>query len=995
MPGVIIMTAKPPNTSTLTSDTQSETTGTVTFDSITDSKGNLVPHTKITYDPILVLKGRADPGRKLNIRDRFYTLSDVETLASGNWIKQLDFSNQDFKPFSLNVIEKDPPQNGSNAYEFILATETPIIKVVTGKDGPINDGDDYTGDSLEFTGNAPPDMEVEAFNGDTSTGKKIPVDSFGLFKLILDGLTAGTYEITIRAANGKESDVFTFHVVSDIELILDRVYDSRGKIITEGDTTYSDTATVHGYAWIGKEVQLLNFDEPVDGAIGTAQEPDGLWTIEFELSAPNLYSLTAKALYGEGETSKPPYLFEALEDVKLSLDNVVDSKGSIDEGKTTYDKKVKVSGYARPGKRVQLRNHGVPIVGATTPTNEKTGCWEIELDVIPLTYSLTVEGLYDDNEITDPPRTFTVKLDVELSLDDVLESEDGPPVDEGQPTYKNQLLIKGHARPGEIIQLLNHGVPIEGAIVPADSVNGAWTFLLDVIAGFYSLTAQAKYGDNEITDPPRTFTVKLDVELSLDDVLESEDGPPVDEGQPTYKNQLLIKGHARPGESIQLLNHGVPIEGAIAIADLLDGVWKFWLDVTEGDYSLTARANYGDNEVTNPPRTFTVESIIKPHNTRAFDVDGLIEDNGTTPYNYVIVRGVAAPLAAIKLQINGVTDLTPEPTDDTGKWAKLVQYLDYGTQYTFIAEANYGDNAKSNPWTITPEAATIVPILGEVTDPEGNKVGGSEGGTTLHTKLTFAGQAKPHETVEILNGDSSLGEATVDEKGNFRKVILGLPETAYNIKIRGLYTGNPESTQHWTFTIEQAVRPTIRRIFDSTNDIDPDGYTYETTVTVEGQAHRLQKVQIFDGDDFLREVSVEGNNTFKAELGELRFKNYDLRIKPLYGSGLPHSAVHRFSIITRGGLSIDNVTDPNGIPIPEGGSVSQNKVFTFNGRGAPPNTYVSLYRDNDIWAGRRLAEDDGTFHVNTGSHPLGGPYKFYLKGVDGRTSQSWYISISH
>ena len=890
------MTAKPPNTSTLTSDTQNETTGTVTFDSITDSKGNPVPHKETTYDPILVLKGRADPGRKLNIRDHFRTLSDVETPGSGNWTKQLDFSNQDFKLFYLTAIEQELPQNSSNAYEFKLATETPIIKVVTGKDGPINDGDDYTGDSLEFTGNAPPDMEVEAFNGDTSTGRKIPVDSFGLFKLILDGLTVGTYKIKIKAANGKESDVFTFHVALDIELILARVYDSRGEIIIEKDTTYSDTAKVQGYAWIGKEVQLLNYDTLIDGATGIAREEDGLWTIDFELSAPSSYSLRVKALYGENEISEPPYLFEALKDVKLSLDHVFDSKGEILEGKSTYDKTVTVRGYARPGKRVQLRNHSQPIAGATTPTHKETGCWEIELDVIPLTYSLTVEGLYDDNEIT---------------------------------------------------------------------------------------------------DPPRTFTVKLDVELSLDDVLESEDGPPVDEGQPTYKNQLLIKGHARPGESIQLLNHGVPIEGAIAIADLLDGVWKFWLDVTEGDYSLTARANYGDNEVTNPPRTFTVESIIKPHNTRAFDVDGLIEDNGTTLYNYVIVRGVAAPLAAIKLQINGVTDLPPEPTDDTGKWAKLVQYLDYGTKYTFIAEANYGDNSKSNPWTITPEAATIVPILGEVTDPEGNKVGGSEGGTTLHTKLTFAGQAKPHETVEILNGDSSLGEATVDEKGNFRKVILGLPETAYNIKIRGLYTGNPESTQHWTFTIEQAVRPTIRRIFDSTNDIDPDGYTYETTVTVEGQAHRLQKVQIFDGDDFLREVSVEGNNTFKAELGELRFKNYDLRIKPLYGSGLPHSAVHRFSIITRGGLSIDNVTDPNGIPIPEGGSVSQNKVFTFNGRGAPPNTYVSLYRDNDIWAGRRLAEDDGTFHVNTGSHPLGGPYKFYLKGVDGRTSQSWYISISH
>ncbi|MBV7556474.1 carboxypeptidase regulatory-like domain-containing protein, partial [Pseudomonas sp. PDM28] len=123
--------------------------------------------------------------------------------------------------------------------------------------------------------------------------------------------------------------------------------------------------------------------------------------------------------------------------------------------------------------------------------------------------------------------------DVELSLDDVLESEDGPPVDEGQPTYKNQLLIKGHARPGESIQLLNHGVPIEGAIAIADLLDGVWKFWLDVTEGDYSLTAQAKYGDNEITDPPRTFTVKLDVELSLDDVLESEDGPPVDEGQPT------------------------------------------------------------------------------------------------------------------------------------------------------------------------------------------------------------------------------------------------------------------------------------------------------------------------------------------------------------------------------------------------------------------------------------------------------------------------------
>ncbi|MCP2022787.1 carboxypeptidase-like regulatory domain-containing protein [Pseudomonas laurylsulfatiphila] len=887
------MTAKPPNTSTLTSDTQSETTEPVTFDAVLDKDGQTVGRNTATYSKTLTFKGTAGRDTDLEIRHNMDQLTTVTSGGSGNWSKLHTLS--DFKRYKLVAMELQPDFNYSTPYEIVLASETPIIDKVIGKDGPIDDGDPYTGDSLEFSGFAPPGMEVEAFNDDTTTGKKINVNPDGFFRLTLDGLAAGTYKIKIRAANGKESDVFNFRVVSDVKLILYEVSDSQ-RVIPEDGSTYDEMVTVRGNAWPGEQVQLLNYDTLIDGATGTAREEDGLWEIELEVSGFNEYRLRAKALYGEGEISEPPYPFSVKEDVKLSLDEVVGSKGPIPDGDTTYDKKVKIYGYARPGRRVQLRNHDKPIGEAITPTDEETGYWEIELEV---------------------------------------------------------------SAPNE-----------------------------------YRLTVEALYGNGEISTPARTFHVALDVKLSLDDVRESEDGPPVDEGGTTDKSPLFITGHALPGESIQLLNSDVPIKDAIATADLVDGVWKFLLDVTDGDYSLTARAEYGDNETTNPPRTFTVESIIQPHNTRVFDSDGLIEDNGTTPYNYVIVRGDAAPLAAIKLQINGVTDLTPEPTDDTGKWAKLVQDLIYGTTYQFIAVADYGDNAESNPWTINPEAPTIVPILDEVTDPEGNKVGGSGGGTTLHTKLTFTGQAKPHGTVEILNGTSRLGEATADEKGDFRKVILGLPETAYNIKIRGLYTGNPESTQHWTFTIEQAVRPTIRRIFDSTNDIDPDGYTYETTVTVEGQAHRLQKVQIFDGDDFLREVSVEGNNTFKAELGGLRFKNYDLRIKPLYGSDLPYSAVHRFSIITKGELSIDNVTDPNGIEIPDGGSVSENKAFTFNGRGAPPNTYVSLYRDNDIFAGRKLAEEDGTFHVNTGSHPLGGPYKFYLKGVDGRASRDWYIRIS-
>ena len=399
------MTANPPKTSAITPNPQNETIAKVTFDEVRDSNGHLVGNNSVTFDKTLNFKGTAGATTVLEIRHGADTITDVTSDGSGDWIKEVTLRG--FQRYSLYAIEKNPPQDRSRPpYVIVLATETPIIDTVIGKNGPIKDGDPYDGDSLEFSGYAPPGMEFEAFNGDTPTGKKDTVDDVGRFQLTLDGLTAGDYSIKIRAANGKESSAFTFRVI-------------------------------------------------------------------------------------------------------------------------------------------------------------------------------------------------------------------------------------------------------------------------------------------------------LDVKLSLDDVLESEDGPSVPEGCTTGKSQLIIKGHAMLGESIQLLNGGAPIKDAVATADPVNGAWKILLDVTDGDYRLAAKADYGDREITAPPRTFTVESTIKPHNTRVYDSDGLIQDNTTTPYNYVIVRGDAAQSAQIKLKINGVTGPKPEPTDDTGKWARLVTGLEYGTTYQFIAVADYGDNSESAPWTIT------------------------------------------------------------------------------------------------------------------------------------------------------------------------------------------------------------------------------------------------------------------------------------------------------
>ena len=788
------MTAKPPNTSTLTSDTQSETTAELIFEAVLDEEGSTVGRGDITYSKTLTFKGTGNSVRKLEIRDDIDHLTEVTSGSSGSWIKSHTLSA--FKRYKLIAAELDPPYNFSRpAYEIVLASETPIIDKVIGENGPINDGDPYPGDSLEFSGFAPPDMEVEAFNGDTTTGDKINAKPDGFFRLTLDGLAVGTYKIKIRAANGKESDVFNFRVVSDVKLILYEVSDSQ-RVIPENGYTYDEMVTVRGNAWPGEQVQLLNYDTLIDGATGTAREEDGLWEIDLEVPTPNEYRLRAKALYGEGEISEPPYPFFVKEDVKLSLDEVVGSKGPILDGDTTYEKKVKISGYARPGRRVQLRDHDKPIGETSTPTDEESGFWEIELDVTPRTYRLTVEALY---------------------------------------------------------------------------------------------------GNGEISAPPHTFHVALDVKLSLDNVLVSEDGTPVDEGETTNKSPLLILGKARPGESIQLFNGGDPIKDAIAIADPVDGIWNFLLHVTDGFYSLTARANYGDNETTNPPRTFRVESIIQPHNTRVFDSDGLIEDNGTTPYNYVFVRGNAAPNAAIKLKINEDIDPRPEPTDHEGRWVRFIPNLNYDTKYEFIAVADYGDNAESNSWTITTGVQHIHPVIKNVVDSHGVPV--LEEGYTTDRKPDFNGEATPGQRVELWNGDEYIGFSLTNQKGE--------------------WSGSPDS--------------------------------------------------------------------------DLSYKKYSITAKVKDDVSDPPRT---FTVVDGSKLTILNVTDRSGNPIPNFGSVSQHEVFTFNGYGAPPNKEVNLYREG-TWAGRTEADARGWFHVNTGSHSPGAShYKFELKSSDGQTSQAWYIRIT-
>lgn len=135
-----------------------------------------------------------------------------------------------------------------------------------------------------------------------------------------------------------------FTVVADAPII-EYIEDDEGTI-DEGETTYSSSVSVTGKALPSQKVQAFNGSTPLEEA---PVNQNGVYTLELKnLLSGTSYTITVKALYGEGKSSEPRN-FNVAADIGLSLDAVEDSDGNpVNEGDTTSDQNLTVTGKCRP-----------------------------------------------------------------------------------------------------------------------------------------------------------------------------------------------------------------------------------------------------------------------------------------------------------------------------------------------------------------------------------------------------------------------------------------------------------------------------------------------------------------------------------------------------------------------------------------------------------------------------------------------------------------------
>ncbi|WP_225922821.1 Ig-like domain-containing protein [Pseudomonas hamedanensis] len=478
--------------------------------------------------------------------------------------------------------------------------------------------------------------------------------------------------------------------------------------------------------------------------------------------------------------------------IQPTISKVTDSRSEIDEGGTTRDNELTIFGTATRDETVELFDGETTSLGTAAVDTDST--WNCKIGILTeKTYSITAKALYDADPVSSPPRTFTVKF---AETPEVLAITDSRgPVAPGAITYDNSVFVAGSATPNLQVRLLGADAP---AITLDVDERGTWSHRLNnLTVKTYSLTAEALYDIDPPVGSPRTFVVAQAVTPTISRVSDIRSDVPMN--GTTYYRTVTLTGKASPNEKITLLD----VDKPITTSDVKpSGDWDYvFNNLTLKTYSLIARAEYGSNPESAPPRVFTVAAFISPTITAAVDSVGPVAQGGTTYDSTVTLSGEATPRERIQLHNKGTPIGAPIDVAADKKWRAPLTSL-ATSSHSITAKALYGAvPVDSEPRNFT-VAAHIAPKLTSVHD------GISEvqpGGETKRTSVTLQGTVTPNRQVQIY--DNNTPKHTVTAVGSNWSTTLPVAIGQHAIRARAVSTG--QETEVRSFRVISPIPPLV------------------------------------------------------------------------------------------------------------------------------------------------------------------------------------------
>ena len=498
--------------------------------------------------------------------------------------------------------------------------------------------------------------------------------------------------------------------------------------------------------------------------------------------------------------------------------------------------------------------------------------------------NVAFDGVASESAAVQFPRTvYTFKLHHDWVSPQIVSVRDSKgEVADGGTTFDTAVSISGTSTIEAELEILDGTTLIETVRANA---TGAWSTNLSALTPKnYSFTARALDGSGLIS-PPRRLEVLANVTPVINQVLDSRG--PVTNGGTTVDTSVTVSGLASADQQIELFDNRVSkgttrTDGA--------GVWSLTVTgLTVASHPFKARAMYG-TQPESAVWTVIISAAVTPTITHIKDTQAVeIPPDGFTVDTSVVLTGKAS--AGLEVEVfDGAASRGRSTANASGQWTITLTGLSLA-RHDMKVRANYGSNPESSvrKFTVTD---VVTPTITRVVDPQSNAV--SNGGATYANAVAVSGMASIGQSVELFDGGSSKGIASVNSSGGWSRSVSGLSVGAHSLTAKAVYASHPASSP-WTFSVRAATAPTLI-VRDSKGEIAQGGTTAETTVTASGTAAANEQVEVFDGTTSKGKTAVGGNGSWSASVA-VALGDHSLKAVGQYGPN-PASAVRQFSVIS-------------------------------------------------------------------------------------------------
>jgi hypothetical protein len=428
---------------------------------------------------------------------------------------------------------------------------------------------------------------------------------------------------------------------------------------------------------------------------------------------------------------------------------------------------------------------------------------------------------------------------------------------------------------------------------------------------------------------------------------------------------ISIDGEGEPGSQIRVVANGEEL-GTVMVG--ADGAWSFSGTLEPGTYTMTAETIDDDGAVVNSSEAVAV-TIPEPESVIV--VPELAEPTVGEAGEFTL-SGTAEPGHTIEILANGVSLGTAAVAEDgtwtysgqleAGEYDVVVRTLDEdGTVINESGEValtiSGAEEATATPETLVPETAT--PEATETTTPEIAAPEVSPPQLSDEGQLSLSGTGEPGQTVEVWDGDVSLGTATVSEDGSW-SMEADLEPGEHKITVQTVDADGQVINQSQEVLVEvpepvvEIEQPSV-----SSPEFDDTG-----GFSISGTGEPGSTLELWVGGTELGSVVVGDDGTWSYS-GELDPGTYVLVARTVDGTGEVVNESDRISFEVAAPVVAQAPTV--GEPV-----ISASGTVTVSGTGEP-GAMIEIVEDGAVIGTVEVASDgtwDFVYTAAEGEHTL-------------------------